>query len=172
MFNVTPHLIGLQKIILFMLSGLFCSCSSDADKWNEIKKTKNIYPKDSISSYNFKLADSFERRWTNDAYKNYEFKKYCPRKVEFKFETSIPRVRELLYIDTFGIAKMLQDDLKKKGVSHFIGQALAPHELNIYFYFEEEFFPHYPEYRIKIPCIMLFQSDPAWKFYNKLIEKK
>lgn len=163
---------NLQIIVPLILSGFFYSCTPESDKWAEIKKTRNIYLKDSISSYNFKLIDSFERRWINDAYKNYEFKKYCPGKVEFKFETSLPRVRELLYVDTFGIANMLLDNLRKKGVSLFVGQILTPEELNIYFYHEEGFFPDYPEHRIKLPSIMVTQSDPEWKFYTALTEKK
>jgi len=76
---------NLQKIIVFILAGIFCSCHSEADKWIEIKETRNIYPKDSISSHDFKAINFPERRWANNAYKKYEFKKYCSERVEFKF---------------------------------------------------------------------------------------
>jgi hypothetical protein len=142
---------NLQAIIVFILAGLSCSCNSDSDKWIEIKKTRDIYPKDSISSHDFKAIYLLERRWTNNAYKNYEFKKYCSVRVEFKFETSIPRVRELLSIDTFKIANKILTELRKEGVSHFIGQTLSPNELNVYFYFEKESFPYYTPDRIGIP---------------------
>jgi len=161
----------LQIIIVFILAGLFCSCKSEADKWNEIKKTRNIYPKDSISSHDFKAINFLERRWANNAYKNYEFKKYCSEIVEFKFETSIPRVRELLSIDTFKIANKILAELRKEGDSHFIGQTLSPNELNVYFYVEKGSFPHYTPDRIGIPTIMTIQSDPEWKSYTTLTEE-
>ena|SRR5688572_26876542 len=159
---------NLQTIIVFILAGLSCSCNSDSDKWIEIKKTRNIYPSDSISSHDFKAIDLLERRWTNDTYRNYEFKKYCPQKVGFMYETSTPRVRELLSIDTFSIANMLKAALKKEGISHFVGQTLSPEQLNIYFYLEEENSTYHIQDRIEIFNIMTLQSDPEWKFYTTL----
>jgi len=163
---------SLQTVTLFVLAILFISCSSDADKWAEIKKTKNIYPADSISSYNYYLIDSFERRWVNNSYRNYEFKKYCSRKVAFEFETSVPRVRELLSIDSFEIAKTVKEALREEGVSHFVGQVLSPDHLRVYFYLEADYFPYSAQDKIGIENAMLLGSDPEWKSYTALIEKK
>jgi hypothetical protein len=162
----------MQTVTLFVFTVLFISCSSSADKWAEIKKTRNIYPTDSISSYNFYLIDSFERRWTNNSYRNYEFKKYCSRNVAFEFETSLPRVRELLSIDSFKIANMVKEALREEGVSHFVGQVLSPDYLSVYFYLEADYFPYSAQDRIGIENAMLIGSDPKWKLYNSLIEKK
>ena len=159
---------NLKFILAFFFPALIYSCNPDTTKWQHIKKTMNVYPKDSMVSY-ISYPDGYPaRKWINEAYKNYEFKRYCTNTVEVTFELSTPRVRSYLYQDTFSIAKLLQKEFQKNGVAHFVGQKLSNGELKIYLYHEDKIEPVSTLFSFIIPNTGMIKSDPDWKTYATL----
>jgi hypothetical protein len=92
--------------------------------------------------------------------------------LEFEFDAAMPKVRQLLLADSLGITKTLQSDLKKEGISHFVAQTLSYNRLNIYFYLEDDVVPFKAHDRFKNECNLLIISDPEWKSYELIEEKK
>jgi hypothetical protein len=164
-----------MKIIstaLYLFVILFYSCETRTGKWAEIKKTKEVYPGDSITFYDFKVLDFVERRWINNAYKDYKYKTYCQRKLEFQFDASVPKVRQWLSQDSLSIAKMLHSYLKEEGIAHFVAQSLSYDRLHIYFYLEDDASPFEAYERIRLPAAMSISADPEWGTYALFEEKK
>jgi len=159
---------NMQIIGTFLFVGFLFSCNS---KWENIKKTQNVYPKDSISSYNIYALDHIERKWVNEAYRNYEYKKYCGNSVEATFEMSNSMVSMELWKDTFKIAKLLQNDFRARGICHFVGQTLSQGELKIYLYNEDGLNPIGTLLNFRIPNVGIMKDDLDWKFYSTFLLK-
>ena len=160
-----------KKITPYLFTLLLFSFSSCTGKWDEIKKSKEVYPTDTLTAYNFKVLDFIERRWINKAYKDYKYKSYCPRKVEFRFDAASPGVWSLLSGDTLGLAKFLQADMQKQGICHLVAQTLSYNKLTIYFYLEDELFPFETENKIRVQHELFTILEPDWKSYS-LLEAK
>jgi len=144
------------------------SCSSDEAQWAKIKKTTEIYPRDSIVIYNSYVNGSVQRKWVNKSYRNYAYKKYCSNFVEASFDLSNPKVKGFLSFDSLSVGKLLRDHFRKKGVAHFVGQILTADELKIYIYHEDGVGAIYTLSDFVVPNIGLVKSDPDWKEYLQL----
>jgi len=144
------------------------SCTSDETRWEKIKQTGNIYPRDTIIAYNSFVDGSAERRWVNKSYKTYQYKKYCEHFVETRFELSNSKVKGFLFFDSLGLAKLLRDHFRKKGVTHFVAQILTKDELIVYLYHEDNMNPIGTVSDFIVPNIGTIKSDPDWKEYSRL----
>ena len=159
-----------RSLLAFFSVIVLSSCNSDEAKWQNIKSTTDVYPKDSISSYNsYSEEGEMIRKWVNEAYRNYEYKKYCNNIAEVTFEISNSKVNIYLYRDSFSIAKRLQSDFRKDGVAHFVGQTLTDGELKIYLYYEDGLNPIKKLSDFEIPNVGFMKSDPDWKGYSTLL---
>jgi hypothetical protein len=156
---------------LFIISLLLYSCSGKSG-WESIKKTSSVYLPDKISTYSILAGTNPERRWVNEAYKNFAYKKYCSHLVEATFYLTDPKVRITLLNDSLSIAKMLQNDFKKEGVALFAGQTLTNTELQVYLYHEDGMNPIQRLLDFRIPNEGIVKDDPEWKEYKLLLLAK
>jgi len=153
-------------IITYFFSAL-TSCNPQSSNWKKIKKTQNVYPKDSIISFVDSTDFFVQTVWLNTAYRRYAYKKYCHRKIEVTFKRPRSRVENELREDSLLIAKKLLSEFKKWGVAHFVGQILTSDNLIIFFYTDDEANAKLTVFDPE-PNTESFQDDAEWKTYYGL----
>jgi len=168
------HLKFATAKLLFFSIGLALtgSCSLSNSNWDNVKKTTEVYPTDTIRLYRIATNGSPELRWINESYRNYRYKKYYQHLVQASFELSNSKVASWLFRDSLSIARSLQDHFKQKGITHFVGQTMAGNELKIFLYHEDGPEPVSILFNFSIPNIGLIKTDPEWQVYSSLLVKK
>ncbi len=167
LLSIKMHRPSLYHLLLIIIS-VSLSCDTQKSKWNKIKETSEVYPKDSIVVSTVSRDSIVTRKWVNKGYINYAYKKYCGKLGEGTFYLSDPKIRAYLFRDSLSVARFLQDEYKKEGVAHFVGQTLSEGELKVYIYYEGGLYPIQRFVDLNIQTSGTMKDDAEWKFYKSL----
>ncbi|XZF15999.1 hypothetical protein ACTHGU_07665 [Chitinophagaceae bacterium MMS25-I14] len=159
----------LAHFILFLM--LLMSCNTTADKWGHIKKTKTVYPFDSISHFKSSGILDTSDVWVNTAYKTYPYKGFCKSEVQAIINIDDTPGRKYFKQDSLEIAHMLLDSFRATGIAHFVAQTLNKGKLTIYLYTEEGLNPIGIVEGFRIPCNGRFVEDEQWRTYSELLKR-
>jgi len=160
-----------SKALACLFVVLLCSCNSKQDKWNALKKTKSVYPADTIYSFKDVVLQDSQPTWVNVAYTNYAYKDFCTGRVQAEFFLTDIRVQISLHEDSLKIARQMLDSLRQNGVAHFVGQKIIDNKLMVYYYTDGNCNPIWVVSNFGIPCNGEFVDDERWLFYLQLLGK-
>ncbi|MEP7319288.1 MAG: hypothetical protein ABI921_11115 [Panacibacter sp.] len=161
------------RLIISLSILKLASCNSlQSGNWETIKKTKKIYPKDTIVIFKHSVLQDTQLIWINTSYKNYPYKKFCKNKVQVTFDLTDALVKKYLAQDSLNIAYMLLDKFKEMGVSHLAGQTINYDQLLIYLYTEDGLNPIGTLSDFTINSNGYLQTDEEWTAYYNLLNEK
>jgi hypothetical protein len=154
---------------LFFLILASCNLKPGAD-WAEIKKTKSVYPADSLVAFKHMLLQDTQTVWLNAAYANYPYKEFCTNNIKVTFDLSQPILLEKLGKDSLDHARMLSEIFKQNGITHFVGQTIYKNNLVVYLYAENDLNALIVLQDYVVPANARIETDAEWKAYGELIK--
>jgi hypothetical protein len=167
---------------LFMFV-LICSCINKSEKvnWQLVRKSKEAYPRDSVTMDTLKYFDNISNiNWVNKGYINYPFKKYASEFVNLTFDVKSHTPFNLINdsLGRYSIEKDILQNLRTKGIAHLVCKKMNSVNFQILLYLEndsvsfldcEELLKHM---NLKIPYTIQVQQDKEWNQFFSLVNKK
>ncbi len=141
--------------------------------WNVVKQTTAVYPQNSFSlvmgkTDNGKVATG----WINLAYKDYNFKKFCPYNFQLSIEIDNNKSQQvdIEYVENYFI-----DKLQKVCIVHAVSRMMIDDGMIMDFYIdnvdlaEKTFNELYqdPTKLVEFGCAINF--DPRWEEYVRIL---
>jgi hypothetical protein len=119
------------------LFGKLYGKSGGIPRWNEIKDTAKVYPKNSISIIQFKLKDKLGTGWIDKAYVDYPYKINCPYSFLIKVDLTDSIGQKRPDLDMATIEDYFVNELRKICVTHIVARLVTETGLNIEMYLEK-----------------------------------
>jgi len=154
---------------VLMLAAASCNLKPGAD-WQEIRKSKSVYPADSIVVVKHLLLQDTQTVWINAGYNNYPYKEFCTTSIRVTFDLSQTILLEKLGNDSLNHAAMLSEIFKQNGITHFVGQTIFQNNLIVYIYAENEMNVMSVLHDYVVPANARIETDTEWKAYEDLVE--
>jgi len=138
----------------------------DEEEWTEIKRSDEVYPKNSISL----LMLSTGMGWVDKAYEKYPFRANCPWHLLISVDLS-----DNPGLDVGKVEKFFAEELRKVGIAHTVARLGTANGLELEMYVEnnEESINHLqailnnPDRLVSFTYVI--EEDPNWEEVKDLM---
>ena len=106
--------------------------------WEEIKRTKKLYPANSLTLFTFTNGNGdMGTGWVDMGYSDYQYKRFCPFNLRIMVDLTDSIAESNPDLDMGDIEDFFSMELQKLGVAHFVARVVTEQGLNLEFYLEE-----------------------------------